>query len=190
MLETQRHLTKWLPIAVPLDAWIQWPPPFGFPPAALGPLGVFPIFFKLYDAMAKFRCPSSYIMSGKKSALVFPQLDQKRIKYCQVFYEGQHNDARTNLATMLTAGKHGGEISNYTNVESLLRDASGRVNGAVVRDMLHPDEPSFEIRCKQVLFCGGPFTDELRDLEDPNGKPAVAGAEGIHVVLPSYYAPR
>lgn len=46
LLEKQPHLTKWMPIAVPLARWVLWPPPFGFIPAALGPLGIFPLFFK------------------------------------------------------------------------------------------------------------------------------------------------
>ena len=35
-----------VPIAVPLKSWLLWPPPFGYYPAALGPLGLFPVFFK------------------------------------------------------------------------------------------------------------------------------------------------
>lgn len=46
MLEKQPHLTHWLPISVPLTKWLIWPPPFNYPPAALGPLGLFTIFFK------------------------------------------------------------------------------------------------------------------------------------------------
>ena len=48
MLEQQSHLTNWLPIAVPIEKWLIWPPPFGYPPAALGPLGLFLLFFKVY----------------------------------------------------------------------------------------------------------------------------------------------
>lgn len=50
LLERQPHLTSWLPIAVPLTSWIVWPPPFGFPPAVLGALGLFPLFFKFVSA--------------------------------------------------------------------------------------------------------------------------------------------
>ena len=46
MLKEQPHLTKWLSIAVPLDKWIIYPPPFGFYPAMFGTLGLFPLFFK------------------------------------------------------------------------------------------------------------------------------------------------
>ena len=108
----------------------------------------------------------------------------------QVFYEGQHNDARTNLAVALTSLEHGATTCNYANVESLLHDNNGRVAGAVVRDLLDDDAAPFEVRAKQVLFCGGPFTDELRRMEDPDCEEAVNGAGGIHVVLPAYYCPR
>lgn len=46
LLQEQPHLTKWLPIAVPLNRWLLYPPPFGFFPAIMGPLGLFPAFFK------------------------------------------------------------------------------------------------------------------------------------------------
>jgi glycerol-3-phosphate dehydrogenase len=46
LLLNQPHLTYWMPIAVPLKEWFMWPAPFNYPPAALGPLGLFPAFFK------------------------------------------------------------------------------------------------------------------------------------------------
>jgi hypothetical protein len=46
MLKNQPHLTWWVPIAVPLKHWVIWPAPFNFYPAALGPMGLFPAFFK------------------------------------------------------------------------------------------------------------------------------------------------
>ena len=54
MLLQQPHLSKWLPIAVPLDKWLMIPPPFGFWPAMFGPLGVFPAFFKFVSS--NFSC--------------------------------------------------------------------------------------------------------------------------------------
>jgi glycerol-3-phosphate dehydrogenase len=73
-------------------------------------------------------------------------------------------------------------------VTRLLRDPTGKVSGAVVHDTV--TDETFHITADSVLFCGGPFTDELRKLEDPDCTSAVDGASGIHIVMPGYYAPR
>jgi glycerol-3-phosphate dehydrogenase len=191
MMKNQPHLTQWLPIAVPLDKWLIWPPPFGYPPAALGPLGLFVLFFKFYDALSGFQCPPSHVMSRQRALRKFPQLDCGKIKYCSVFYEGMHDDARTNLAVAQTAALEGAVVLNYLQATSFLREgegeATGRVVGARVEDKVTGD--SFAIRAKSVLLCGGPFTDELRRLEEPHCSPAVTGAAGTHIVLPAYFAP-
>lgn len=46
---------------------------------------------------------------------------------------------------------------------------------------------TFDFITKAVIFAGGPFTDNLRRIEDPSCKPAVAAAAGTHIVLPGYY---
>lgn len=91
----------------------------------------------------------------------------------------------------------GAAISNYVEVTSMLREsASGAVTGVRALDRISGE--AFDIKAKGVLFCGknrrvlheltklvwlgGPFTDELRRLEDPDCADSVAGAAGIHVV--------
>lgn len=195
LLEKQPHLTSWLPIAVPLTKWIISPPPFGYPPASLGPLGLFPLFFKFYDALSGFSSPPSHIMTRKRARRKFPQLRVSEMIYCPIFYEGQHDDSRTNLAIAQTAAKRGACIVNYCNVTALLRgnslsaqkNSSDRITGATIKDELSGE--FFNVNAKSVLLCGGPFTDEIRHLEDPAAKKAINGASGIHIVLPSYYAP-
>lgn len=55
----------------------------------------------------RFRAPPSHVMTKARTLRKFPQLDD-RVKYCMVFYEGQHDDSRTNLAIALTAVEHVG----------------------------------------------------------------------------------
>jgi glycerol-3-phosphate dehydrogenase len=192
MLQMNPHITNWVPIAVPLDKWIIWPAPFDYPPAALGPCtGLFVIFFKAYDALGLWSAPSSYVMSSNQARQTFPQMDGKRMKYVSVFYEGAHNDARTNLAIALTAAMHGAVISNYTKVDRILFDESGVATGAECKDTSQPDAKPFQIKAKKVIYAGGPFTDGLRELsEGKDVKPVVTGSGGTHIVLPSYYCPR
>ena len=112
-----------------------------------------------------------------------------------MFYEGTHDDSRTNLAVAQTAAVEGACIVNYCEATALLRETpapegasgAGKVVGATVKD--HVSGKQFDVRAKSVLLCGGPFTDELRQLEDPQCKSAINGASGIHIVLPSYFAP-
>src|SRR5690242_14526946 len=118
-------------------------------------------------------------MTRKRAQRKFPQLATNDIKYSPVFYEGTHDDARTNLAIAQTAASEGACIANYCEVVSLLKSATegetDRIVGARVRDALSDQE--FDIRAKSVLFCGGPFTDELREMEEgPDVKKAVNGA--------------
>lgn len=187
MMQQQSHLTNWIPIAVPFTNWIIWPPPYNYPPASIGPLGLFYIFFKFYDFLGGFHSPPSHIMTPKRALRKFPQLDISRMKYCSVFYEGQHNDARTNLSIALTAAIRGADIINYCNLVKFQYNNQGKINGAVIRDELTNEQ--FEIHCKSVVFCGGCFTDEVRKIEDASCQEAVTGASGVHIVLPSYYAP-
>jgi glycerol-3-phosphate dehydrogenase len=184
---SQPHLVKWIPIAVPLTSWLLWPPPFKYPLAAIGPLGLFPAFFKFYDALSGFSCPPSHIMTPSRTSRKFPQMVMDKLKYCSVFYEGQFNDARTNLAIAQTAAREGATMGNYCRVVSLTHSPEGKVNGAIIKDEISGD--TFPIKAKGVLLCAGPFTDAVRKMEDPAGVPAVTGARGIHIVLPGYFAP-
>mmetsp|Transcript_11936 Transcript_11936/g.14824 ORF Transcript_11936/g.14824 Transcript_11936/m.14824 type:complete len:748 (-) Transcript_11936:930-3173(-) len=184
LLENNPHLTNWVPIAVPIDKWISWPPPFGHPLFVTAPL-VLPAVFKFYDGMSGFTCPSSHIMGKTRAERKFPQLANENAKYYQVFYEGQHNDARTNTYIALSAAEAGATVSNYVEMISVLKDENGKAVGVQCRDNLSGEE--FEVKSKAIIFAGGPFTDSLRKIEDPSSKPAVAAAAGTHIVLPAYY---
>ena len=119
LLEKQPHLTNWVPIAVPVRSWIQWPPPFGHPIFAIAPL-VLPFIFKFYDSLSGFTCPPSHVMSKARATRKFPQLGTD-VKYVQVFYEGQHNDARTCTSIALTAALKGATIANHVEVRTALQ---------------------------------------------------------------------
>lgn len=136
--------------------------------------------------LSGFSCPPSTFLTPSEIKTRFPQLDSDRLKYCSVFYEGQHNDARTNLAIALTAAKHGALISNYCEAVDVIRMGK-KIVGVIARDALSGEE--FEIRAKSIVYCGGPFTDVLRSLGNPEATPMVVGARGSHIVVPAKFAP-
>jgi len=185
MVDNNPHLCNWVPIAIPFASWISWPAPFGHPVFATAPL-LMPAVMKFYDGMSGFTCPPSHIMGTQRAVRKFPQLDEDA-KYFQIFYEAQHNDARTNTAIALTAAEEGATIANYVEMIGLLKDHEGKAIGIRCRDNM--DKSEFDVHSKAVVFAGGPFTDKLRTIEDPEAPPAVAAAAGTHIVLPSYYSP-
>ncbi|KAL7555776.1 hypothetical protein ACA910_008152 [Epithemia clementina (nom. ined.)] len=202
MATQNKHLCHWIPIAVPFPAWVMDPPPFNFPLFAIFPM-VAPVVFKIYDGLSGFTCPPSYVMRPSTVEKIFPQLDTSKIRYCAVFYEAQHNDARTNLAIALTAAQKGAHICNYVAAVELTKDEeTSKVTGATAVDRMTNNV--FQIKAKKVVFAGGPFTDNLRKMElfessgDNNNnnnepeklKPAVGGAHGSHVVLPGRLMPQ
>ncbi len=187
LLDNNPHLTNWVPIAVPMKTWTIWPAPMGHPLFSIMPL-VLPAVFKFYDSLCGFTCPPSHLMSSSRARRKFPQLEED-VKYVSVFYEGQHNDARTATCIGLTAAEEGATVANHTEMIGTIHENgdSGKVIGIKVRDNLSGKE--FDVYAKAIIFAGGPFTDGLRKMEQPDCKAAVAGAAGSHIVLPGYYAP-
>ena len=211
MSTVNRHLCDWVAIACPFTVWYKVDKDGGFPMKhqlfAFFP-AMAPIVMKFYDSLSGFTCPSSYVLTASTAKTNFPQLKQvhengDKLKYCSVFYEAQHNDARTNLAIALTAASKGAHICNYVEaVELITADKDSKVVvGARVRDRMTGDE--WTIRAKEVVLAGGPFTDSLRRMEhdaaDDGGgdkkegqgsfEAVVRGAAGSHIVLPRKYLP-
>lgn len=149
LLENNPHLTNWVPIAVPIDKWISWPAPFGHPLFAIAPL-VLPGVFKFYDSLSGFSCPPSHIMGKKRAERKFPQLKNEDAKYYSVFYEGQHDDSRTNTYIALTAAEEGATIANYVEMIDIIKDNEGKAIGVKARDNLTGNE--FEIKAKVSCF--------------------------------------
>lgn len=188
MTDKQKHLTNWVPIAIPFSEWHVSPAPFSHPLFGFFPI-LAPFVLKIYDSMSGFTCPPSYVMGKRKSKEVFPQLSDRKINYCAVFYEAQHNDSRTNLAIAMSAAEYGADISNYVEMIDTIKDEQGKVVGIKALDRMKNKE--FDVYSKKVIFAGGPFTDSLREMEEGTEmKPAVNGASGTHVVLPGYYCPK
>lgn len=101
----------------------------------------------MYDLLAgKENMESSYLMSKGKALETFPMLKSEGLVGALVYYDGQHNDSRMNLALIMTAVKQGATVANYVEVTALNKDAAGKVNGAKLKDNLTGDE--WNVRAK------------------------------------------
>lgn len=157
----------------------------------------------MYDLLAGHQnISASYLMSRSKAIESFPMLESQGLVGAVVYYDGMHNDARMNLALILTAVKEGAVVANYVSATKLLKtpqieDTSfassseaggGKLYGAEVRDTITGE--GWEVHAKGIINATGPFSDSLLSLDNPNHKPIVQASAGVHVTFPNYYSPR
>ncbi|XP_062302374.1 glycerol-3-phosphate dehydrogenase, mitochondrial isoform X1 [Osmerus eperlanus] len=179
LLHIAPHLSAPLPIMLPVYTWWQLP--------------YYWAGIKMYDLVAGAQClKSSYVLSKTKALELFPMLKKDRLVGAIVYYDGQHNDARMNLAIALTATRHGAAVANYTEVVRLLKKSDPetgeeKVCGARCRDVITGQE--FDVRAKCVINATGPFTDSLRKMDDQKNENICQPSAGVHIVIPGYYSP-
>ncbi|GBE83265.1 Glycerol-3-phosphate dehydrogenase, mitochondrial [Sparassis crispa] len=176
-LQTAPYLSAMLPIMLPIYKY--WQVPYYW------------VGCKMYDVLAgKENMESSYLMSKGKALETFPMLKGDGLVGALVYYDGQHNDSRMNIALIMTAVQQGAIVTNHVEVTSLHKDAtgSGKLHGARVKDVLTGKE--WDVRAKGVINATGPFSDALLTMDNPEHKPIVQPSSGIHITLPNYYSPR
>ncbi|KAH9851776.1 DAO-domain-containing protein [Lenzites betulinus] len=175
-LQTAPYLSAMLPIMLPIYKY--WQVPYYWAGC------------KMYDILAgKENMESSYLMSKGKALEAFPMLKQDGLVGALVYYDGQHNDSRMNMALIMTAVKQGAIVANHVEVTSLDKNGTeGKIQGARVRDALTGKE--WNIRAKGVVNATGPFSDALLTMDNPAHTPIVQPSSGTHITLPNYYSPR
>lgn len=179
-LNTAPHLSQWLPIMVPVQK--LWQAPY------------FWAGCKAYDFLAGSEgIESSYFLTKSKAIDAFPMLKRENVVGAMVYYDGAHNDSRMNVSLAMTAALYGGTVVNHMEVTSLAKDASGKLCGARMKDVIPSKDgeetEEFSIRAKGIINATGPFTDSIRKMDEPGIKEIVAPSSGVHVILPGYYSP-
>ncbi|XP_049379989.1 glycerol-3-phosphate dehydrogenase SDP6, mitochondrial isoform X2 [Solanum stenotomum] len=148
---------------------------------------------KMYDLVAgRHLLHLSRYYSAQESVELFPTLARngkdKTLKGTVVYYDGQMNDSRLNVALACSAALAGAAVLNHAEVVSLLKDeGDGRIIGARIRNNLSGKE--FDAYAKVVVNAAGPFCDSVRVLADKDAKPMICPSSGVHIVLPDYYSP-
>lgn len=173
------YLSEHLPIMLPVYRW--WQIPYYYAGT------------KMYDMLAgSENMESSYILGRGKALEAFPMLKASGLAGAVVYYDGQHNDTRMNVALALTAVHHGAVVANHTTVTALHKKAvegkPDQICGARLRDELTGDE--WDVRCKGLINATGPFSDAVRKMDAPTAQEIVAPSSGVHITLPGYYSPR
>ncbi|QRV77585.1 FAD-dependent oxidoreductase [Ceratobasidium sp. AG-Ba] len=185
-LHTAPYLSHALPIMLPLYKY--WQVPYYYAGC------------KMYDVLAGSQnMESSYLMSAGRAVEVFPMLKKEGLVGAVVYYDGQHNDSRMNVALVMTAVLHGAVVANHVSLTGLRKNASGKIIGGSVKDELTGKE--WNVKAKGVINATGPFTDAILQMDAASAPgaapdaaeklmPIVSPSSGVHITLPNYYSPR
>lgn len=173
LLQNAPHLSRRIQLVTPLYSWLDVPYVF--------------TGLKFYDLLAGRKNIGHSHLLGKQEALRrFPMLKPEGLKAGVLYYDGQFLDARMTLAIALTARQHGAVIANHVEATGLLKQ-NGRVSGVQLVDQVSGQQ--WDLPARGVINATGPFTDQIRQMDDPTAPALLKTSSGIHIVLDKSFAP-
>src|SRR3989344_402894 len=102
------------------------------------------------------------VLSKEETIVTEPLLEQKNLLGAVLFYEYRTDDARLTIEVIKEAVDRGAIALNYMKAVSFNYD-NEKVSGALVQDQFTKKE--YNIKAKYIVNAGGPWVDELDDLE-------------------------
>ena len=173
MHQNAPHLVKNLSFVVPAYRW--WEGPF------------YGLGLKVYDAMAgELGLGPSRLLSRKETLQHIPTLETDGLDGGIIYHDAQFDDARMALTLMHTLDDEGGTALNYMKVTGFLKSDS-TICGVQAHDEITGQD--HEINAGAVINATGIFTDQVRQMNQPETKPVMQPSRGVHIVLDHSFQP-
>lgn len=136
----------------------------------------------LYDLLALFRNVAPHRRLDPDEVIAHePKLRADALTGGARYYDAATDDARLTLSTALGAREAGATVANHAGVRRLTT-LRGRTDGAVVADAITGAETA--VRARVVVNAAGPWSDDIRRLDEPGLPPALHGTKGVHITVP------
>ena len=139
----------------------------------------------LYDLLAgQYNFARHRRLSRDEALSLAPQLDPQGLKGAFLYYDAVTNDSRLVIEVIKTARERGAEIANYTRAAGFIKNESGKIAGARLRDEL--TGAVIECRARIVINATGVWMEDTIRL---NGQTAdslnkhVRPAKGVHLTV-------
>lgn len=116
---------------------------------------------------------------------------EKKYKYGVILFDGQFDESRLLMDTILTATSVNSEhlkpcnVINYASLKSFIKDKNGKIKGAVVYDKINKKE--LKIKCKIAINATGVFGDKIRQMANPSTTPIMTTSKGDHLSIKSNF---
>lgn len=173
LIRNAPHLVHNLSFVVPLYDW--WEGPF------------YGIGLKLYDTLAgKLGLGPSRLLTREETLQQIPTVEAKGLRGGVIYHDGQFDDARLAIALARSCADLGAVPLNHLRVSGLL-ESGGIVSG--VQAVEQESGRTYEIRARVVVNATGPFSDEIRRMDEPGAQAIIAPSQGVHLVLSREFLP-
>ena len=129
----------------------------------------------------KYGFGRSRILSREETLERLPNIQTDGLKHGVVYYDGQFDDTRLLIHLAQTAADHNATLLNYAGVVEITKDDDGFVNGVIALDS--ESGRRLTARANVVINATGIFTDEVRQLSDPQASAMIEPSQGIHLVF-------
>jgi len=122
------------------------------------------IGLKVYDFLAGVKKEERRkILTKEETLYKEPLIKSDGLLGGGYYVEYRTDDARLTIEVIKAASEHGADLINYAKVEKLFYDERGKVNGALIKDMISGNE--YKLHANVIINATGPWVDQLRALD-------------------------
>ncbi|API93472.1 MULTISPECIES: glycerol-3-phosphate dehydrogenase/oxidase [unclassified Virgibacillus] len=136
----------------------------------------------VYDLLAGVKKSERRKMLNKEEALAKePLIKQDGLKGAGYYVEYKTDDARLTIEVLKKAVQKGVHAVNYAKAIDFIYDQNQQVTGAVIEDQIHGKH--YKVYAKKIINAGGPWVDELREIDGSKQGKALHLTKGVHLVF-------
>src|SRR5699024_10685345 len=136
----------------------------------------------VYDFLAGVKKSERRQMLTPQEALQKePLIKRENLKGAGYYVEYKTDDARLTIEVMKKAVQKGAHAINYAKVTEFIYHDSGKIAGVVVTDQINGT--SYKLYAKKIINAGGPWVDELREIDGSKQGKALHLTKGVHLVF-------
>ncbi|AXI09982.1 glycerol-3-phosphate dehydrogenase [Oceanobacillus zhaokaii] len=146
------------------------------------------IGLRVYDFLAGVKKSERRKMFSPEQALQKePLIKKDGLKGAGYYVEYKTDDARLTIEVMKKAVERGAHAINYAKVTEFIYDESHKISGITVEDQI--TQETYSLHAKKIINAGGPWVDELREIDGSKKGKTLHLTKGIHLVFPKEVFP-
>ncbi|MCH9608518.1 MAG: Aerobic glycerol-3-phosphate dehydrogenase [Chlamydiales bacterium] len=140
---------------------------------------------KLYDLVAgRASISKSRFLTSSEIKRTCPTINPDGLRGGVSYYDAQFNDTRLNITLILSAMHLGAKALNYTEMTQLIKE-DGKIVGASLYDRMTGQH--LRVNSRVVVNATGPFSDRIRQMDDPDEPSLMRPSAGTHLLLDKAY---